>query len=52
MRAFSKLGSLRGILQRLSFEVALILLFFSALLFFSGFQIKRETSLRLELTAF
>lgn len=49
VRAFSKLGSLRGILQRLSFEVTLILLFFSLLLFFSGFQIKREASLVIEL---
>lgn len=49
VRAFSKLGSLRGMLQRLSFEVALILLFFSVLLFFLGFQIKRETPLRQEL---
>jgi len=37
-RRFSKLGRLRGILQRLSFEVALILVFMVALSFFNTFS--------------
>lgn len=49
IRAFSKLGRLRGILQRLSFEVSLILLFFSVLSLFLGFQIKNEIRIGYEL---
>jgi len=39
---YSKLGSLRGILQSLSFEVALILIFICVLLIFNSFQLNRE----------
>lgn len=51
-RSFSKLGRIRGILQNLSFEVALILIFFLILVFFSNFLLKREMTLSLELTYF
>lgn len=44
-RRFSKLGSLRGILQRLSFEVALILVFMVALSFFNTFSFSYNISL-------
>jgi NADH-ubiquinone oxidoreductase chain 1 len=46
---FAKLGSLRGILQNLSFEVALILIFISVLIFFHRFSIKREINIKEEL---
>lgn len=39
---FSKLGSLRRILQSLSFEVRLVLLFIRVLSFLEGFSLKRE----------
>lgn len=48
-RAFSKLGGIRGILQSLSFEVALILLFLRILLLFSSFTMKMEGENILEL---
>lgn len=46
---FAKLGRLRGILQRLSYEVALILVFMIALLFIRGLSLNLRISLRLEL---
>lgn len=48
-RRFSKLGSLRGILQNLSFEVALILMFICILELTNSFSIKRERNLNFEL---
>lgn len=49
LRSFSKLGRLRGILQSLSFEVALILTFITIIVLFTRFIFKREFSFRLEL---
>jgi len=49
VRGFSKLGRLRGILQRLSFEVAMILVFFICLVTFHRFMIEREFHHRKEL---
>lgn len=49
IRVFSKLGRLRGILQSLSFEVALILVFLVRLSQFKGFLIKREFLFRSEI---
>lgn len=49
IRRFAKLGRLRGILQNLSFEVALILVFISVLMFFHRFSIKREICIKEEL---
>lgn len=46
--SFSKLGSIRGILQRLSFEVALILLLIVVLTNIKGFLLKSEERLILE----
>jgi len=51
-RAFSKLGKLRGMLQHLSFEVALILLFLIVLTFFKRFRNKTEEFSTLEFTCF
>jgi len=48
-RRFSKLGRLRGILQRLSFEVALILMFICVLELANSFSLKIESSLNFEL---
>lgn len=42
IRTFAKLGRLRGILQSLSYEVALILVFLVALLFLSSFSLNYE----------
>ena len=47
--SFSKLGRLRGILQSLSFEVALILVFMIALSFFNAFSFSGNTALEAEL---
>lgn len=47
-RSFSKLGRLRGILQRLSFEVALILVFIVALSFFNTFSFSYNINLEAE----
>jgi NADH-ubiquinone oxidoreductase chain 1 len=44
LRAFSKLGSLRGILQRLSFEVSLILIFLVVLVQNNSFTINFQRS--------
>lgn len=48
-RAFAKLGSIRGILQGLSFEVALVLVFILALVLFKSFKLGSTTPLRGEL---
>jgi NADH:ubiquinone oxidoreductase subunit H len=48
-RRFSKLGSLRGILQSLSFEVALILVFIVVLSFFNAFSFRSNASMEAEL---
>jgi NADH:ubiquinone oxidoreductase subunit H len=40
-RGFSKLGAIRGMLQRLSFEVALIILFLFILRFIKSFFLKK-----------
>ena len=47
-RSFSKLGRLRGILQRLSFEVALILVFIVVLSFFSSFSFSYNVVLEVD----
>jgi len=44
-RVFSKLGSIRGILQGLSFEVALVLTFIIILILITSFKVKREVIL-------
>jgi NADH-ubiquinone oxidoreductase chain 1 len=49
IRGFSKLGRLRGILQSLSFEVALILRFIIVLRRFKRFALKRDEGLAIEL---
>lgn len=48
-RRFSKLGRLRGILQSLSFEVALILLFLGVLELILSFSLKIEDHVNIEL---
>jgi len=48
-RRFSKLGRLRGILQSLSFEVALILTFLVILAFFSSFSFRRNIGIDVEM---
>lgn len=50
--AFSKLGRLRGILQSLSFEVALVLVFLTMLSLLKGFLLKRENRLPVEVLGF
>jgi len=50
-RRFSKLGRLRGILQSLSFEVALILTFLVILTFFSSFAFSNNIGLDVETTS-
>jgi NADH-ubiquinone oxidoreductase chain 1 len=49
IRTFSKLGGLRGMLQRLSFEVALILVFLIICCSINRFLLVRETGVPLEL---
>jgi len=51
-RAFSKLGSLRGILQRLSYEVALILVFIVGLFLKKTIHLNRVQSLTQEIIWF
>lgn len=46
---FSKLGSLRGMLQRLSFEVAIVLVLFLPLFFFKTLVLRNENRLGLEI---
>lgn len=48
-RRFSKLGRLRGILQRLSFEVALILVFMVVLSFFNTFSFSYNVALEADI---
>lgn len=48
-RSFSKLGRLRGILQRLSFEVALILVFIVVLSFFNTFSFSYNITLEVDM---
>lgn len=48
-RRFSKLGRLRGILQRLSFEVALILVFIIALSCFNAFSFSYNIILEMDI---
>lgn len=48
-RAFAKLGSLRGILQSLSFEVALIITFLLIVSFFKELSFSSDKFLNLEL---
>jgi len=48
-RRFSKLGRLRGILQSLSFEVALILTFLVVLAFFNSFSFRRNIGIDVEM---
>jgi NADH:ubiquinone oxidoreductase subunit H len=52
VRGFSKMGSIRGILQSLSFEVALILIFMQILSFIRGFLLKRSIVLYKEILSF
>jgi len=51
-RGFSKLGSLRGVLQRLSYEVTLILVFLRVLVLFGSFNFTRGLRLEVEFTLF
>jgi len=46
---FSKLGGLRGILQRLSFEVAIVLVLFMPLILYKSLILKNENLLRFEI---
>jgi NADH:ubiquinone oxidoreductase subunit H len=46
---FSKLGRLRGMLQRLSFEVALVLVMFVLLFLYASLAVRNENLLRVEL---
>jgi len=48
-RVFSKLGSMRGMLQGLSFEVALVLTFMIVLILITSFKVKREVILEEEI---
>jgi len=52
IRRFSKLGSLRGMLQRLSFEVALILIFIIVLSIVRTFSINIELDYHIEVLLF
>jgi len=47
--SFAKLGRLRGILQRLSFEVALILIFMVVIAYFNSFSFSRAKPLEVEI---
>lgn len=47
-RPFSKLGRLRGLLQGLSFEVALVLILLFPLIFYGSLMAKNEVKIRLE----
>jgi len=47
--SFAKLGRLRGILQRLSFEVALILVFIIVIAYFNSFSFSRAKPLEVEI---
>lgn len=49
LSSFSNLGSLRGMLQNLSFEVAIIIAFFSILRFFKSILLKREELISIDL---
>lgn len=51
-RRFSKLGRLRGVLQNLSFEIALIFIFFNVLIFLKIFLMKREVEFPYEMYFF
>lgn len=49
-RAFSKIGSLRGILQRISYEIALIIIFIFILLLTMRFRLSATILVEFELT--